>query len=187
LKNTEMRRMIYRKELEMWYVARKEEYDRSVMTEAQTAEQRRLIVKHRSAVRQQRAEAQRETKEAKKAREEGERVQRWLQSWKETEEQRAVSKRQECWQAVDAPATPAEKLLRKNLKDRAKKHVKDVLRRYVLGWVWSCVWRAGEPNFVRLSCVLCLVLSVGLSSSIPSIVPSPPLWCLHIAVVCLVC
>ena len=129
LRSEELRKAIYRKQLQQWYVDQKKEYDLSVLTETQTKEQKRLILRRRQAQVAATVELKHESMEAKRAREEAERVHRWLLSWQETEDRRAEARRVECWQAIETPATNDEKALRKELKARAKKHVKDVLRR----------------------------------------------------------
>eukprot|EP01041_Mallomonas_annulata_P014808 gene14808-31454_t len=124
-----LKKKIYRRQLEEWYIERKVEHDKQVYLEEHTAEQKRLIMRHRQKQAVVTVEGRSKQREEQLARAEADRVRKWLQDWVDIEEARAVTKRAECWQSINTPETPDEKALRKDLKARAKKHVKDVLRR----------------------------------------------------------
>jgi hypothetical protein len=125
-----IKKKVYRKQLEQWYKDRKAEHDKQVMLEEHTSEQKREILRHRQR------EAFRKTVDRSKEREEfaarmeAARVQEWLLKWSNISDERATKWRAHCWQSLNTPETPDEKEMRKTLKARAKKHLKDVLRRF---------------------------------------------------------
>lgn len=120
---------LYRKELEEWYVKRKEENDLTVMQEGATSDARKKIVAFRNRQREiERLEREARREEMMEKQEE-QRIEIWIQKWEEAIVRRVEEKGKQCYNCLLMPETPEDIILAKDLKERIKKHVKVVLRR----------------------------------------------------------
>jgi hypothetical protein len=120
---------LYRKELEEWYVKKKEENDLTVMEEGQTSDARKKI----TAFRNRQREIERLEREARREemmeKQEEQRIEMWIQKWEEKIVTRVEEKGKQCYNCLLMPENPEDIILAAQLRESIKKHVKVVLRR----------------------------------------------------------
>lgn len=129
VREAEKAKHVYRNDLTQWYINRKSEYDKTIMNDKQSRQQRDQIFRYRNrhsmAIKQQKEK----DRLAKDALAEEQRVEAWLIHWDEVKAQRAKAKGTICKNAMNAPVTPEEVALKRVLAAKIKDQVKVVLRR----------------------------------------------------------
>jgi hypothetical protein len=120
---------VYKQQVSRWYIERKERYDRDVVTEQQTWEEKKKILfrrLQRAAEERERKRKEHEEREAKMAEE---RLEVWLRKWEVEIQRRAEAHRVYCRNCLALPENPDQVAFKKLLQKRIKVQVKDVLRR----------------------------------------------------------
>lgn len=129
LRHAEKAKNVYRAELSQWYINRKNEYDKSVMSEKYSREHREKIFRYRNRANLALKQKREQDRLAKEALAEEQRIEAWLMHWDEIKASRAKARGTICKNAMTAPVTPEEVTLKRVLAAKVKDQVKVVLRR----------------------------------------------------------
>ena len=128
-KQNDIDRQVYREHLMEWYKNLKDEYEKHRLMEEHGLEEKKKIFAYRNRNKILAMEEKKRQAEARVEREEELRVEQWLKEFEERKIKRTKDKEHECKRCLTLPETPEELALKKTILDRAKKHVKAVLRR----------------------------------------------------------
>jgi hypothetical protein len=125
----ERSKRIYREQLVEWYKKEKDSMVNNRVFEEQSAKERDKIMKYR----RQNKDKDKEQYEAMKLRQaeflEEQRVEKWIEDWKQKQEDRALKYRAYLEQCLTNPVNGEERAIRKKLRREIEKRTKNVLKR----------------------------------------------------------
>ena len=122
-------REVYQRQVEEWYTAKRVEWEQSNVTESATKEQRAKIRARRRLI----AHAERDTEDGELKGKldviEERRIEAWIETWAKKGMEEAEKYMINCRHCMEAPDTPLEKKLGKELVKKTKARTKEVLKK----------------------------------------------------------